>query len=151
MLASNGTTDTISFFLHWVKAISPTVQPAVIMTDRDQAQIAALQEVYPQSRTFLCTWHVLRAMRSHFDTHQFPALWEKIKKWVKTDNLAEFYQIWEEISSDPTVPPSFLQYLTEQWMQVSHMWARVVRKNRSIFEEGDTNMLIEAYVSFCSV
>ncbi|KAI0246055.1 hypothetical protein BJV78DRAFT_1089978, partial [Lactifluus subvellereus] len=42
-------------------------------------------------------------------------------------------------------PESVVKYLTIEWMQMSHMWSNVVRKNRSIFEEGDTNMLIEAY------
>jgi MULE transposase domain len=144
MLTSNGTTDTITFFLRWVKDASPAVQPAVIMTDRDQAQIAAIQAVYPQSRTFLCMWHVLRAMRSHLVITEFPALWDKIKAWVKSDDLTEFYHLRDEIFNDPSAPQSFIQYLTVEWMPVIHLWSRVVRKNRSIFEEGDTNMLIEA-------
>jgi len=37
MLASNGTTATIAFFLQWVRDASPLVQPAAIMTDRNQA------------------------------------------------------------------------------------------------------------------
>jgi MULE transposase domain len=49
MLMSNATTNTIAFFLYWVKVASPAVQPAMIMTDHDQAQIGALQEVYPDS------------------------------------------------------------------------------------------------------
>ena len=145
---SNATTGSIAFFLDWVKEVSPLVQPTVIMTDRDQAQIAAIQIVYPQSKMLLCTWHVLRAMRSHFNTNEFQALWDKIKAWVKTEELAEFYQLWDEISSDPSVPQSVVQYLTIEWMPVVHMWSKVVRKNRSIFEEGDMNMLIEAYVIY---
>jgi hypothetical protein len=148
MLTSNATTNTIAFFLYWVKAASPAVRPAVIMTDRDQAQIGALQEVYPDSRTFLCTWHVLRAMRSHFVTNEFPDLWEKIKIWAKTDNLAEYLNLWDEILFDLEAPLSFLKYLVDEWVKVPHLWSRVFRKNRSIFEEGDTNMLIEAYVVF---
>ena len=116
------------------------------MTDRDQAQIVALQIVYPHSRIFLCTWHVLRASRSHFVTSQFEALWEKIKAWVITDDLAVFLNIWDEISTDPSVPKSVVEYLATEWLQVLHMWSRTARKNRTIFEEGNTNMLIEAYV-----
>jgi len=62
MLASNGTKDIISFFLHWVRDRSPAISPAMIMTDRDVAQIGALKIMYPDSRIFLCKWHVLRAM-----------------------------------------------------------------------------------------
>ena len=146
MLTSSGTTALIKFFLTWVRDASPDVRPGVIMTDRDQAQIAALEAVYPQSRVFLCTWHVLRAIRGHFVTTQFPALWEKIKAWVITEDTAMFFNIWDEISSDPLVPQSVVKYLRTEWLPVLHMWSRISRKDRSIFEEGNTNMLIEAYV-----
>jgi MULE transposase domain len=144
MLTSSATTDIITFFVKWVRDASPSVRPGVIMTDRDQAQIAALEIVYPQSRIFLCTWHVLRAMRSHFVTSQFQPLWEKIKAWVITEDLAEFHKIWDDISTDPSVPQSVVKYLATEWLQVLHMWSKVARRNRSIFEEGNTNMLIEA-------
>ena len=117
------------------------------MTDRDHAQIAALEAVYPRCKIYLCAWHVLRAMRSHFVTSEFPALWDKIKRWVITDDLGEFLTLWDEISTDPSVPQSFLEYLTDRWIPLVFMWSRVVRKGRSIFEEGDTNMLIELYVN----
>src|SRR6266851_2277764 len=146
MLASNGTTVTIAFFLQWIRDASPSVQPAVIMTDRDQAQINALEAIYPQSTVNLCTWHVLRAMRSHFNTNQYPVLWNKVKTWVKTNDQIEFTRLWVEISGDPSAPQSFIAYLKAQWLPVTLKWSRVLRKGRSIYEEGDTNMLIEAYV-----
>jgi len=34
---------------------------------------------------------------------QFQGLWEKIKAWVMTDNIAKFFNIWDEISSNPSV------------------------------------------------
>jgi hypothetical protein len=49
MLASNETTDTIAFFVGWVRDVSPVVQPAVIMTNCDHVQINALKAVYPNS------------------------------------------------------------------------------------------------------
>ena len=148
MLTSSATTEVIKFFLEWVKDVSPGIRPRVIMTDRDQAQIAALGIVYPQSQIFLCRWHVLRAMRCHFVTSEFQALWEKIKAWVMTENVAEFHSLWESIYTDPSVPQSVIKYLTKEWIPVVHMWSKVARKGRSIYEEGDTNMLIESYVVY---
>jgi hypothetical protein len=145
MLSSKGTTGTIAFFVNWVKEASPEVLPKIIMTDRDQAQIAALKIVYPDSRVLLCIWHVLRAFRSHFVTEQFQALWGKVKTWVKTEDKKECDDIWKEISSDPNVPESFVNYLVANWMPDSAMWTVSTRTERSILEEGDTNMLIEAY------
>jgi len=148
MLTSSGTTDIITFFVRLVRDASPSVRPGIIMTDRDQAQIAALETVYPHSWVFLCTWHVLRAIRTHFITSQFQALWEKIKRWVITDDLAMFYNLWDEISSDPSAPQSVIKYLQTEWLPVLHMWSGTERRNRSIFEEGNTNMLIESYVFY---
>jgi len=118
------------------------------MTNRNQAQIAALETVYLHSWIFLCWWHVLRAIRSHFITNQFQVLWEKIKCWVITDDLAMFFNIWDEISSDPSTPQSIVKYLQKEWLLVLHMWSGTERKNRTIFEEGNTNMLIESYVFY---
>jgi hypothetical protein len=148
MLSSSMKKDAVAFFLNWVKEASPEIRPSVIMSDHDQAQLTAIQETYPHSQLFLCTWHVVRAMRHHFVTDAFKPLWAKIQIWVKTSNPAEFSRIWEEISSDPLVPPSVIQYMKTEWIPVTEMWSRVSRQNRHIFEEGDTNMLIEVYVIF---
>ena len=121
------------------------------MSDRDQAQITAIEQAYPLSRIFLCTWHVLRAMRRHFVTDMFKPLWDKVQIWVKTSDSAEFSRIWDEISSDPLVPQSLIDYFKTEWMPITHMWSRVSRQNQHIFEEGDTNMLIKAYVVLSGV
>ncbi len=146
MLASNGMTAMIMFFLRWVRDASLSVQPTVIMTDHDQAQINALEVIYLRSTVNLCTWHVLRAMRSHFNTNQYPVLWKKVKVWVKTTDQIKFARLWVEISCDPSAPQSFIAYLKAQWLPVTCKWSKVLRKGQSIYEEGDTNMLIEAYV-----
>ncbi len=146
MLVLNGMTATIAFFLRWVRDASLSVQPAVIMTDRNQAQINALEAIYPQSTVNLCIWHVLHMMRLHFNTNQYPVLWNKVKEWVKTKDQFEFAKLWVEISCDPSAPQSFIAYLKAQWLPVTPKWCRVLRKGQSIYKEGDTNMLIEAYV-----
>jgi hypothetical protein len=61
MLTSNRTTDTISFFVHWVQDRSLAIVLSVIITDCDQAQIHTLKIVYPASWILLCKWHMLHA------------------------------------------------------------------------------------------
>ena len=48
--------------------------------------------------------------------------------------------------TDPSVPESLVKYLRKHWLPVVFMWSKILRRDRSIYEEGDTNMLIEAYV-----
>ena len=146
MTVSNGMTNTIAFFVSWVRDMSPAVRLVVIMTDCDHAQINTLRIVYPDSQILLCKWHVLRAIRSHFNTNEFPELWAKVKAFVNASESADFARLWVEISNDPLVPESFVQYMRSEWLPEAKMWSLVMRKNCSIFEEGDTNMLLKAYV-----
>jgi hypothetical protein len=146
MLASNGMTNTIAFFVGWVRDVSPAVQLAVIMTDRNRTQMNVLRLIYSDSQILLCKWHVLRAMRSHFNTSEFPELWARVKALVNASQSADFVQLWVEISNDPSVPQSFVQYMRTEWIPEVKLWAMVMWKNRSILEEGNTNMLLKVYV-----
>ena len=116
------------------------------MTDHDCIQMNVLRLIYPDSQMLLCKWHVLRAMRSHFNTSEFLELWAKVKALVNASQLADFARLWVEISNDPSVPQSFVQYMRAEWIPEVKMWSMVMWKNCSILEEGDTNMLLEAYV-----
>jgi hypothetical protein len=124
------------------------------MLDHNQARLAAIWDIYPHSQVFLCIWHVLHTMQCHFVTSTFKLLWEKIQLCVKTGDPAKFSKIWEEVSTDPLAPQSLMQYLKTEWLPVCERWSKVSRQNWHIFEEGDTNMFIEAYVILsvqCSV
>ena len=144
MLMSSSTEATIKYFLNFVKLRSPQISPAVIMTDRDKAQINAISAVYPDSTVLLCWWHMLRAIRMHFRTEEFPEVWDRIREWVKTSDQLKFDAIWEWLQTDPSVPRSLIDYLKINWMTIVPLWSGTMRKERTIFQEGDTNMLIEA-------
>ncbi|KLO08396.1 hypothetical protein SCHPADRAFT_815774, partial [Schizopora paradoxa] len=42
-------------------------------------------------------------------------------------------------------PQSVILYLEKNWMSETKLWSAVARRNRSIHELSDTNMLIEAW------
>lgn len=121
--------------------------PRYIMSDFDWPQINACLEVY-LSWLFLCWWHVLHAWQKHLHIPSYPELWEILKGWIRITDQAEFDKTWIKIKS--MAPASFVSYLTTYWMpeNVRKMWSAVYRKDRTIFEKCDTNMLIEAYVFF---
>ncbi|KAH8982581.1 hypothetical protein EDB92DRAFT_1804429, partial [Lactarius akahatsu] len=77
----------------------------------------------------------------------FPKLWVCIQEWVKTSNQSTFDSVWEWIQTQPAevVPPSFVDYLKTNWMNIVPLWAGILRLHQMIFQEGDTNMLIEVY------
>jgi hypothetical protein len=143
MLLSSGTEATIQFFLNWVKEQNLEIKPAIIMTDHNQAQINMLKAIYPDSTIYLCWWHVLCTMWTHFCTEEFPKLWECVCEWVKTPDQSKFESWWDEMQTNHSVPQSFIDYLKVNWMTIVPMWSGSVWKNCTIFQEGDTNMLIE--------
>ena len=148
MLSSNGMQATIEFFLNLVKARSPGISPSIFMTDRDQAQVNAIRSAFPDcQRVFYCWWHVLRAIRTHFNTKEFPDLWSLIQDWVRTADEKKFNAWWAQIQGDTDVPSSVAEYIGREWLPHKEMWSAMSRQNRSIFEEGDTNMLLESYVT----
>lgn len=144
MMASSGTQVTIQFFLNFVKDRSPEIIPRITMSDCDQAQLNAVKAVYPETQLLLCWWHVLHAMRMHFCMEEFPELWVRVWEWVKTPDQATFDSLWEWIQTDSSVPQSFVAYLKSNWMSIVSLWAGISRHNWTIYQEGDTNMLIEA-------
>jgi hypothetical protein len=117
------------------------------MTDRDQAQINVIHLAFPDcGRIFYCWWHVLCAIRTHFNTKEFSDLWPLIQDWVRTTDDNEFNACWTRIQADTKVPKSVAEYIARGWLPQKEMWSAMSRQNCTIFEEGNTNMLLELYV-----
>jgi hypothetical protein len=53
---------------------------------------------------------------------------------------------WTKIQGDTKVPKSVAEYIARDWLPQKDMWSAMSCQNRTIFEEGDTNMLLESYV-----
>ena len=146
MLSSNGTYITIKYFLQLIKAQSPNILPKIYMTDCDQAQVKAICATYPICRVLYCWWHVLRAIWTCFHIEEFPKLWDLIQDWVYTTKDMEFDAWWEQMQLDTKNTTTVIGYLAWEWVLCKNMWLAIFRQNHTIFEEGNTNMLLESYV-----
>lgn len=144
MLASYGTQPTITYFLQTHRLRSPATIPRLIMSDFAWEQINACINVYRTVIVLLCWWHVLHAWQQHFSITANPQLWELLKKWIRITDQAEFDVMWSTIQA--IAPEGFVDYLKRTWMseKVVKMWSGVFRTSRTIFQDCDTNMLIEA-------
>ena len=80
--------------------------------------------VYPGSTVLLCWWHVLCMMWMHFQTEEFPRLWERVREWVKMSDQLKFESWWDEMQNDPEVPLSFLDILKINCKATSHDLSR---------------------------
>jgi hypothetical protein len=145
MISSNATEDTIGFFLGHMRSLFPEIIPAEFMADMDPGQLNAIRRNYSPSRPLWCWWHVLHAWQSHFVVTHFPELWDTLKKWIRMEDKVEFEATWTKIQS--IAPPSVVEYLETYYIPTQSLWSAVYRRGRSVFTEGDTNMLVEAYVA----
>ena len=149
MISSNATEPTIDFFLATIRVQNPKVIPKQIMSDFDKGQLNRIEAQYPKSQQLLCWWHVPHAWQQHFVTAHYPELWETLKKWYRITDEAEFNSCWKKIQS--LTPDSFIEYINTYWLldHVKKLWSGIHHKNCTIFELGDTNMLVEAYIASC--
>jgi hypothetical protein len=87
---------------------------------------------------------VLHAWQQHFSTHNFPELWDLLKRWIRITDREEFQKNWEKIQT--IAPQSVIDYLKEYWVNDTYvrLWSAVYRQDRNIFQLCDTNMLVEA-------
>jgi len=79
--------------------------PSVIVTDRDLACINVVEKIFPESRHFLCRWHIRKNILSHckkifrnkerFDL--FMASWNLM---VMVDSEEDFFQLWVRLNED---------------------------------------------------
>ena len=147
MLSSNGTQSTIEYFLNLIKAQSSGILSSIFMTDCNYAQVNTICTAFPECQCiFYCWWHVLWAIWTHFNTKEFPDLWTLIQNWVCITNDNQFNTCWTQIQENTEFSKSIADYITQEWLSHKEMWSTVSCQNCSIFEEGDTNMLLEAYV-----
>ena len=99
MLSSNATEATVDFFMGAVQTWSPKVNPKIIMSDCDWAQINPAQRRWPLALVLLCWWHVLHVWHQHLQIYEHPVLWGLLKGWIWITKEDEFNECWAKIHS----------------------------------------------------
>jgi transposase-like protein len=112
MLASNGEEATFRYFFRTFRARN-SVSPAVILSDRDQAQIKALSEFFPNSEILLCWWHVMHDFHGHLDTAHWKTAKPVLRSMMRAKTPEEHEKYWEEIKRITT--PHFITYMETTW------------------------------------
>jgi hypothetical protein len=113
MFTSNAEEVTYRFFFSTFLSWNP-VQPSVILTDKDTAQINALRTIFPAARILLCWWHVLHDWYGKLDITQFGDAWELLKAFPRQTSHDTHEALWAKLK--PLLPTHFLDYMEENWM-----------------------------------
>ena len=148
LISSDGKTETVTRFLAAFKSICPSV--GTFMTDNDDAEINAIQMVFPESNHLLCWWHVLKAWKQKLRqigcVSDDILFWEKLVAFLKSsNNFEEEYNKIIQIAS-----PQFANYLETHWYKMKEKWAYSFRMDIPMFKFSNTNMLIETNIFQCS-
>jgi hypothetical protein len=57
----------------WMEALSSLgIVPRFTLSDKDQSEINALRQVWPEAKHQLCLWHVLRALKRRLSQNENP-------------------------------------------------------------------------------
>jgi hypothetical protein len=142
MISSDATENTVDWFFATFRRLNWEVIPLRIMCDHDRATMNVIRRRYIESQMLLCWWHVPHAWQKHFCVAHYPELWAEMKQWFRITDPDEFMACWARIQQ--LAPESVISYLVKTWMVDKELWSGVFRQDRTIFELGDTNMLVEA-------
>ncbi|KAJ7150787.1 hypothetical protein C8R46DRAFT_963375, partial [Mycena filopes] len=143
MISSNATEATVDYFFMVFIQNNPCFISLRIMCDHDRATMNVVQRRCPESQLLLCWWHVPHAWQQHFCVAHYPELWAELKRWFRIQDPDEFLACWARIQE--LAPQSVIDYLVKTWLGEKELWSGVYRQNRTVYDLGDTNMLVEAW------
>ena len=64
----------------WMTALrSHRIDPRFTLSDKDQSEINALKEVWPNAKHQLCFWHVLRALKRRLAQNECPGSYNALE------------------------------------------------------------------------
>ena len=130
-------------WIEQIKQIAPNVQ--CIITDNDDAEINVISEWFPNTRHYLCWWHILKNWRKHLHAkvpREFHAtLWPKLKHLLKES--FDFEKDYQEVISLST--PEFANYLMTYYYKCKEKWARQFRSYDCMNKKANTTVLVESW------
>ena len=143
LITSDGRMDTLKIFLNEFKKIYPWV--GTFMTDNDDAEIGAIEAVYPESNHLLCWWHILRNWRIRLlqpqNISNDPNFKTKLFDLLMNSN--DFEADFEQLLS--IASPEFSKYLQTFLYPKREKWAHQFRKYIKMYKSTNSNMLIESF------
>jgi hypothetical protein len=136
---SGETEEDYSYALKMLKKvldIQETPYPGVVVTDKDQGLMNAIDNVFPQSHNLLCSWHINKNVLSYSrelklferesdEEESFLAQWNSL---VSSATEAEYEKRWIEFQMKWREVPKLLKYLAKTWLdnhkkRFVHCWA----------------------------
>ena len=143
-------------------------KPTVIVTDRERALLAAIQNVFPDVRNFLCAWHInkniLAKCKPLFsDSESFSKLMASWNAVVYSETEAEYEEQWKKLQEDFAFCQRAVRYLEEHWCPYKerfvHAWTNLhlhmgttvtsrVERSHAVLKDGIRTSTVDLYDMF---
>ncbi|XP_016207026.1 protein FAR1-RELATED SEQUENCE 5-like [Arachis ipaensis] len=99
--------------------------PSVVVTDGDDAMIAAVRKVFPRATHRLCAWHLQRNVTSNSNEEMFQNVFAK---WLYADmEIADFEAEWTQAVIDFELSDKLW---ASQMYEKREMWANAYLRNK---------------------
>ncbi|KAF0555924.1 hypothetical protein F8M41_016538 [Gigaspora margarita] len=145
LISESCNSQTIETWLFMLKN-DGWAKPTAVMLDNDDAEINAICSVFPQSKIFLCWWHLKRAWRlwisKKIKAESHDSLFNDMDQLLSIDNenkvdvsISQFEKWWQNTL--------VVQYFAAEYIKKKEMWIKCYRHN---YVHGiNTNNYIESY------
>ena len=99
--------------IEWMKALRLLgIAPRFTLSDKDQSEINALGEVWPEAKHQLCFWHVLRAIKRRLSQNEPPGLYSALEANAKFKEIDLGFVPLRQMSAEANVCTCGLLYRT---------------------------------------
>ena len=138
--------------------------PSVILTDREQAEINAIGEVFPESNRLICRWHINECVLAYVRTE-----YGGKKAMIKDDETGEFsnneqmndamekyYACVEATTEDAfeqarqnlhETHPDIAVYMEREWFPYCQFWVKTWTNNLLHFDQTATSRVEAAHAA----
>ncbi|KAL8478392.1 hypothetical protein ACS0TY_030338 [Phlomoides rotata] len=95
--------------------------PTMIITDREKALMNAVASKFPESRHFLCTWHIARNMfakcKGHFTSNvRWEDFYNQFNRVMFANSKKDFEDAARVLHSDFATSMKSVNYVMNQWI-----------------------------------
>ncbi|XP_025642007.1 protein FAR1-RELATED SEQUENCE 5 [Arachis hypogaea] len=124
-LVLDETIESYTWMLENLLEVMCNKQPSVVVTDGDDAMIAAVKKVFPEATHRLCAWHLQKNVTSNGGEQMFR---EIFCKWLYADMEVDDFELeWEEASEKFGLHK---KCWANQMYEKRHMWCNAYLRGK---------------------
>ena len=100
-----------------------TVEPQVLVTDRELALMNAIQDIFPKTKNLICVWHIMknitaRCKKEFKDEEVFELFLKACKGLIYAATEEDFESSWSQMKKNFAAYTELLGYIDRTWLSL---------------------------------